>query len=457
MTQRLISRSPQQPDDLVAERDSTPPDDMPRKVAQGGAAQHEWWALGAPGRSIALLRAADAVLDRATEFEDLIVREVGKPRVEARGEVARAIAILNYYSQVCLLSTGEVLPPNGRGLLYTERRPHGVVGLITPWNFPIAIPMWKAAPALAAGNAVLLKPATAALATALLIEETLAPVLPANLLQVVPGEAETATALIDGVAAVSFTGSTAVGRKVIERAALNGIPVQAEMGGQNAAIVLPDAPIDGTAAMLAASIAGFAGQKCTATSRVIVVGDPDPLREALITSLAALPMGDPSDPQTVVGPVIDIQAAARVRAAAASVVPDGGHYSFAHSEQAGQAFVSPVVVTGVPVHHAVNQQETFGPIASLIRVESPAEAVEAANGVRQGLVTSVHGADLNVVLDVVGRLDTGLIRVNAPTTGVDFYAPFGGEKESSAGPREQGRTAVDFYSTSRTVTIAALT
>lgn len=456
MTELLVSRSPQQTDDVLHECAATPGDHVAPLIQRSRVAQDEWQRLGAPGRSVALLQAAAMLQQRSREFEDLIVREVGKPRLEARGEVARAVAILNYYSQVALLATGEVLPPSGRGLLYTERRPHGVVGLITPWNFPIAIPLWKSAPALAAGNAVLLKPATAALATALLIGEVLNGVLPGDTFQVIPGEAETATALIDGVDAVSFTGSTGVGRQVAARATMRNIPVQAEMGGQNAAVVMPDAPVGATAAMIASAVAGFAGQKCTATSRVIVVGDPTGMVEALVDALGGLVLGDPSDEKTVIGPVIDENAARTVRSAAESVLGDGGHFQSVGEPPSDTTYVAPVVVLGVGPHHPVNQEETFGPIVSIMPAQTAREAVELANGVRQGLVTSVHGSDLGQLLEVVGQLESGLIRVNAPSTGVDFYAPFGGEKESSTGPREQGRTAVDFYSTSRTVTIAPM-
>ncbi|NKQ57712.1 aldehyde dehydrogenase [Amycolatopsis sp. K13G38] len=450
----LVSRSPQQPGDVVTKEPATEPAAVAAATRRARAAAREWWSQGAFARAAALNAAARGLAEVAGELEDLIVREVGKPRAEARGEVARSRSIVDYYAQVALLRTGDVLPPGGAGLLYTERRPHGVAGLITPWNFPAAIPLWKALPALAAGNAVLLKPATPALACARLLESVLAAALPAGLFQLVPGGRETATALIDAADVVSFTGSTLVGRQVSARASARGIPAQAEMGGQNAAIVLPDAPVEHTAGVLAGAAMGYAGQKCTATRRVIVVGDPAPLTEALLAAVRELKVGDPAELSTVVGPVIGDDAVAGVRAAAAKVHEAGGEVLTGWSVPAEGSFAAPTVVRGVPAEHVVNQEETFGPITSILPAASVEEAVRIANGVSQGLVTSVHGRDLGPLLAVTRELDTGMIKVNAPTTGVDFHAPFGGEKDSSAGPREQGLAAVDFYSSVRTVTFA---
>ncbi|MFB9832309.1 aldehyde dehydrogenase family protein [Actinoallomurus acaciae] len=455
MPDMLVSHSPQQPDLVVAEAAATTPSQVVEAVARAREAARHWSATGGPGRCNALRQVSRALAARSQELEDLIVTEVGKPRGEARGEVARTLAIVDYYAQAALLRVGEVLPPNGTDLLYTERRPHGVVGLITPWNFPAAIPFWKAMPALAAGNAVLLKPSTAALGCARFLADLVAAHLPEGTVELVPGERETATAMIDLVDAVSFTGSTAVGRSVARRAAGRGIPVQAEMGGQNAAIVLPDAPIEATAVMLAGAAMGYAGQKCTATSRVVVVGDPAPLLEALEAAVKSLPVGDPGDERTVAGPVISSAAAAAVEDAAARVTRDGGLLVRGSGVDSAGHFVAPTLLWGLSASHPLNQEETFGPITSVLPVESAQEAVAVANAVAQGLVSSVHGRDVGRLMSVVRGLDTGMIKVNAPSSGVDFYAPFGGEKDSSVGPREQGATALEFYTSSRTVTIAS--
>lgn len=286
-------------------------------VERARAAQPGWLLAGAAARSAALAAVAAGIESAAGELADLAVREVGKPLSEARAEVARTVAIWRYYAQAPFEATGAVHETAaGPGLLLTRRRPHGVAGLVTPWNFPFAIPTWKAAPALAAGNTVVLKPAPEATACALRLAEIVRQALPASVFTVLPGGATEGNAVVSAADVVSFTGSTPVGRSVVQAATARGIPVQAEMGGLNAALVLPDADIGQAAAHIAASIAGYAGQKCTATSRVVAVGAAlDPLREALSEALRALPVGDPADPATVCGPLI--HEAARDRTAEA--------------------------------------------------------------------------------------------------------------------------------------------
>ncbi len=451
---QLVSRSPGRPSDIVVECGAATVGEVEQAAARARVAGLEWAASDAAGRAGALRRSADALAGNASELEDLMVREVGKPRLESRGEVARAVSILHYYAQQVLDPVGQIYPPSLSGLLYTEARPHGVAGLITPWNFPIAIPLWKAAPALAAGNAVLLKPSTEALGCATRLAEILADTLPVDLVTVLPGEGETGRAVVDASDVVSFTGSSAVGREVAVAATQRGIPVQAEMGGQNAAIVLPDADLASTAAMLAGAAMGFAGQKCTATRRVIIVGYAGGFTKALVAAVEELRTGDPSAEATVVGPLITEVARNRVAQSAQAAQACGGRI-LTGGAPLGQDgwYVGPTLVEGLEPTHRLAREETFGPLVTLIPAASIDEAVWLSNSVRYGLVTSVHGADLEAVLRVVQGLDTGLVKVNAPTTGVDFYLPFGGEKDSSHGPREQGKAGMAFYSSTRTVTI----
>ncbi|MEV4331662.1 aldehyde dehydrogenase family protein [Streptomyces sp. NPDC049597] len=420
-------------------------------VERARAAQQRWLLGGAAARSAALASAADAIQAAGPELTALAVREVGKPLTEARAEVARTVAIWRYYAQAPYEPVGAVHEPAvGAGLLLTRRRPHGVAGLITPWNFPFAIPSWKAAPALAAGNAVVLKPAPEATACAMSLAEIVQRALPEGVFTVVPGGATEGNALVSSADVVSFTGSTAVGQAVARGGAARGIPVQAEMGGLNAAVVLPDADIETAAAHIAAAIAGYAGQKCTATSRVIAVGAAlNPLREALSEALRALPLGDPADAATVSGPLIDQHARDQVRdswhglcALVGGTVPEGPGW-----------FAAPTLVEKVPSEHRLLRTEVFGPVAALLPAEDLAHAVQITNSVPYGLVTSVHTADLNTALGGLDGLDTGMIRINAPSTGVDFHLPFGGAKASSHGPREQGRAALEFYTSSRTYTL----
>ncbi|MEV5480053.1 MULTISPECIES: aldehyde dehydrogenase family protein [Streptomyces] len=448
----LTSRNPADPADVLVSMPAPGAFAAADAVERARAAQPGWLTGGAAARSAALGAVAAAVEAAADELAALAVREVGKPLAEARAEVARTVAIWRYYAQAPYEPSGAVHDPAvGPGLLLTRRRPHGVAGLITPWNFPFAIPSWKAAPALAAGNTVVLKPAPEATACARRLASLVEQALPADVFTVLPGGATEGNALVSTADVVSFTGSTTVGRAVARATADRGIPVQAEMGGLNAAVVLPDADIGQAAAHIAAAIAGYAGQKCTATSRVIAVGAAlDPLREALAEALRAVTVGDPADPSTVCGPLINEHARDQVSAAwdGLSVLAGGtvpglpGWYA------------APTLVEKVSPGHRLLCEEVFGPIAALLPADDLAHAVRITNSVPYGLVTSVHSTGLDTVLHGLDQLDTGMIRVNAPSTGVDFHLPFGGAKASSHGPREQGRAALEFYTSSRTYTLS---
>jgi aldehyde dehydrogenase (NAD+) len=448
----ITSLSPQRPSEVVFEVEAASAPDVATRTAAARVAQHSWWEAPPQARATALAAAAQALRAASAQATDLIVREVGKPAGEARGEVARSVAILDYYAQAAYAPLGQTFAPSlGAGMLFTERRPHGVAGLITPWNFPLAIPLWKAAPALVSGNAVLLKPSPDAVGCAAFLAELLAAHLPADLFAVVAGGAETGQALVDAADVVSFTGSSAVGSQVAVAAARRGLPVQCEMGGHNAAIVLPDADPAITAQMIASAGMGYAGQKCTATRRVVVVGDQPEFLAALVSAVSGLAPLDPAEEASVVGPVITSTARARVVAAASS----GGRLLAGGIAVEGDGnFVTPAVVTDVPDGHDLLSVETFGPLLVVQQARDVDEAAAMADATPYGLVTSVHGRDLDAVLAVSRQVHSGLVKVNAPTTGVDFYAPFGGEKASSIGGREQGMAALDFYSATRTITIA---
>jgi aldehyde dehydrogenase (NAD+) len=450
----ITSTSPQRPDDLVVSVPASTPAEVRAAAEAARKVQPDWFDAGAAARSAALGRAADAVQAAADELADLAVREVGKPLAEAKAEIARSVAILRYYAQQPFDPMGSVHSPSGAGLLFTLRRPRGLAGLITPWNFPFAIPLWKAAPALAYGNAVLLKPAEPATGCALRLHDLLAPVLPDGLFGVVPGGADTGRAVVSEADVVSFTGSTAVGRTVVAAAAQRGIAVQAELGGQNPAIVLPDADVPAAARSIAAAVAGYAGQKCTATKRVLVVGDPAPFTEALVEAVRGLVVGDPAREDVTVGPVIDAAARDRVLAAAGSAKAAGGQVLTGGVPVGNDGwFVAPTVVSGLPADHPLECDEVFGPICSISGVASLDEAISRANSVQQGLVAGLYTRDLGGALAAVHRLAAGMIKVNAPTTGVDFYLPFGGIKASGYGPKEQGKAAVDLYTSVHTVTL----
>ncbi|MFJ9606655.1 aldehyde dehydrogenase family protein [Kitasatospora sp. NPDC101176] len=446
----ITSYNPADPADLVVAVEEPGAQAVRDAVGRAAAAQPGWLAAGAGARSAALGRIADAVEAHADELAALIVREVGKPLAEARGEVARTAAIWRYYAQAPFTPSGAVHETAaGPGLLLTRRRPYGVAGLIAPWNFPLAIPTWKAAPALAVGNTAVLKPAPEATACALRLAELVAAAgLPADVFTVLPGGAEEGAALVDAADVVSFTGSTGVGRAVVRAATERGVPVQAELGGLNAALVLPDADIALAANHIAAAVAGYAGQKCTATSRVIAVGAAyEPLRDALVKALELVD-------DSVCGPVINAAARDRLTGAVATATAAGATLlTGGRAPERDGWYVEPALLTDVPAEHPLAREEFFGPIALLHAAADLDEAIALANDTPHSLSTSVHTGSLDVALAAADRLDAGMIRVNAPSSGVDFHLPFGGAKGASHGDREQGQAALDFYTVSRTVSV----
>ena len=451
----FTSVNPHDPSDVLGEWEPAGPAEAEAAVSRAVTAAAAWRETPAPARAKAQSDAAGVLEQRSAEITGLIVREVGKPVSEARGEVARGVAILRYYAQAALLPDGETIPAAATDQLLMARHvPIGVAALITPWNFPVAIPLWKAAPSLAYGNATILKPASAAAATGLALAEILGAFLPPGAFQVVLGGAAAAGALIDhpAVAAVSFTGSSQVGRQIRRRAAERGCRVQAEMGGQNPSIVLADADLDRAATAIAYAAMGYAGQKCTATSRVIVEEAVYPqFRDHLAAAVQGLQVLDPADDKTMVGPVIDDGARASALAAVAGAggrVVTGGT-----GLDAPGFYLAPTLVELDRPEGPLATEEVFAPVTALIRAGSADEAMSIANGVRYGLVAAVFTSDLSRALRLTRRLEAGMIRVNAPTSGVDFQAPFGGTKESSDGPREQGMAARAFYTESRTVLI----
>ena len=451
----ITSRNPHDPADVVGQWPEAGDAEVAAAVDRAAAAAGGWTATSAPARAAALTAAAAALEGRAAAVTDLVIREVGKPRSEAAGEVARGIAILRYFAQAALLPDGDTLPPASPGaLLMARHRPVGVTGLVTPWNFPVAIPLWKAAPSLAFGNATVLKPSEESPAVALLLAEILGAHLPAGVFQVVLGAGDTGRALTanPGVAAISFTGSVRAGRDVVARAAGRGTRVQAEMGGQNASVVLADADFERAAAAIAYAAMGYAGQKCTATSRIIVQDAVyGKFRDHLTAAVAALGVVDPGQESTLVGPVITERA--RDSALAAVAGSGGTVLAGGAALDAVGFYLAPTLVELDSPEGPLATEEVFAPVAALLGADSAESAVRIANGVRYGLVTSLFTQDLGRALRLADQFDAGMVRVNAPTAGVDFHAPFGGAKQSSYGPREQGLAARDFYTETRTVTI----
>jgi aldehyde dehydrogenase (NAD+) len=452
---RIVSRSPQRPADVVLDVPARSPAEVVDLAGRTREAQRAWARATPLTRAEALSAGADAVAAAAAEIAELVTREVGKPQAEAAAEVARTVALLRYFAQTAFAAEGSLLPSNGPAgsFVATRRRPVGIAGLITPWNFPVMIPAWKAAPALAAGNGVLWKPAPAASACALRLAELLTPHLPEHLLQVVPGDGPTGQAVVEASDVISFTGSTSVGMQVAHAAMTRGVPTQAEMGGLNASVVLPDADAESAAAAIASAAMGYAGQKCTATSRVVVVGSNDAFVDALVEAVRRLPMGDPATPDTVVGPVISDSARHAVQEGVQRARSDGGRVLTGGGLRDPGWYTEPVLVSDVGPGSWAAQTEVFGPFCTVLPARTVDEAVEIVNGTRYGLVAALYTGDLDQMLSLPARLRAGLVRVNAPTSGVDFHAPFGGYGESGRGPRELGSTALAFYSDEQTLTV----
>lgn len=454
---RLVRRNPAAPDEVMAEVTPIEPGFLDAWLDAAIASRTEWTSE-AVGRSAALHQWADRIEREADALALLVCDEVGKPIGEARAEVARTAAIARYYAQVVFDSVGEQLPgPIPSAQVMVQRRPIGVVAAICPWNFPLAIPAWKIAPAIAYGNAVVFKPSSKALATGQRLVELARPGVPEQMLAFAPLAAAHSELLLDDrrIGAISFTGSEATGQQVISRVARRGGVVQAEMGGQNASIVLDDADVESSARTIAGAAMAYAGQKCTATSRVIVQRAIAPTFVACLRDIIGrMEPADPRQESTVVGPVIDAPAREAVEAAVADTVRRGGRLLEGGSRiDAPGWFVRPTLIEMSDPADPFMQEETFGPAAAVIACDSDEQAVALANGTRYGLAGAVFSTNIDRATAVASRLSAGMIRVNGSTTGADFWAPFGGDGASSFGPREQGRAAREFYTTTRTVTI----
>jgi aldehyde dehydrogenase (NAD+) len=450
-------RNPADPSQIVAvtpEGDARTVEDA---VAAAKAAQPGWAAMTPPARGLILLRAAEILGSRRHEVATDLVREEGKTLAEATGEVGRAIETLQYYGGEGRRGRGEIVP-NGtpKTLTYTRREPLGVVGIITPWNFPIAIPTWKSAPALIAGNAVVLKPATmtplSVWNVALALDDA---GLPPGVLNVVygPGGAiGAAIAAHPDLAAVSFTGSNLVGRQIETTVNARHGRILLEMGGKNPLVVFDDADPTIAARLAAQSGFGVTGQACTATSRVICTpGIHDALVEELARLAGRYRPGDGLDSGTLMGPVVSGSQLATDLDWIATATAEGATRVTSEPEVDGQ-FLTPTVFAGVRSEHRIAQEEVFGPVISVMRADGVDEAIDTANDIAYGLSAGVVTNDMRLAHRFIDRIQAGIVKVNRPTSGVDPNVPFGGVKESSTNTyREQGSSASDFYSWTKSV------
>ncbi|HEY2318292.1 MAG TPA: aldehyde dehydrogenase family protein [Solirubrobacteraceae bacterium] len=451
-------RNPWRPSESVGEFPGSDGDDVAAAVAAAAEASRAWARLPAAARGAYLSKAAVAIEARAEKLAQDMTREMGKPLRESRGEAGRAAAILRFFAGEGLRPVGQLFEQSATGaIVYTRRRPVGVVGLITPWNFPIAIPTWKSAPALAYGNTVVIKLAQDSPLTGLHLAAAFDEAgLPEGVFNVIIGRGSAAgdpLVRAPGVSAVSFTGSVPVGVGVREKATAQGKRVQLELGGHNPLIVADDASLDAAVAAAYAGAYWSAGQKCTATRRVYVQdGVYEEFRERLLARIHAGKVGDPSDPQTEVGPVVNEKQFEEVLAGIQRGRDEGGRVLAGGERADGQGYIiAPTLFEHVADDAFLSCEEVFGPVSSLYRFGTIEEAIERANAVRFGLSAAVFTTSLSTAQRCVDELQSGILHVNSQTAGAEVHVPFGGTKESGFGPHEQGSAAHEFYTEEVTV------
>lgn len=449
--------------EFVAEYPLSSKEDAAAAIAAAKGALPAWAATTPPARGRILSKTSQLLEAHKAELADLLAREEGKTLAEATGEVQRAADIFRFFGGLSYTLGGSTIPHDLPGnLLFTRREPLGVVGLITPWNFPIAIPAWKMAPALVCGNAVVIKPASQAPALALEIAKTLAEAgLPKGVLNVVTGEGRAVggeLATNPGVAALSFTGSYSVGNQIYQQLAQRMARAQMEMGGKNPTIVLADADLDLAARLVAIAGFGLTGQACTATSRVIVEKSvADAFAAKLIEKAKAIVVGNGLKQGVTMGPAVseaqlkgNLNYVQIAQSEGAKLLFGGARLS--DGDLAHGWFMQPTVLGNVKPATRIACEEVFGPVVGIIPVENFDEALAVANGVDVGLSASVVTRDLKKAMLYAERIESGVVKINQISTGLALQAPFGGVKKSSTDSfKEQGPQAVEFYSRLKTI------
>jgi aldehyde dehydrogenase (NAD+) len=443
---------PWRPSESVGEFPASDGTDVDDACLTAADAFPAWSRLPAAARGEVLRKAADAVDRRVEQVAQDMTLEMGKPIREARMEAARMAQILRFFAGEGLRETGQRYEQAATGsVAYTLRRPLGVVGLITPWNFPAAIPAWKTAPALAYGNTVVIKLAQEAPLTGLHLAACLEEGgVPAGVFNVVVGRGSmVGTPLVEHrlVRAISFTGSVAVGLQVRNEATQLGKRVQLELGGHNPLIVMADADLGRAAEAAYAGAFWSAGQKCTATRRILVEAPVyDEFRRLLLERMRHGVVGDPMDPATEVGPIVTESQLEEVLAGIEKGRSDGGTLLAGGERLDDEAYLlAPTLFEGLADDAFLSCEEVFGPVTSLYSFESLDEALRRANAVEYGLSASIFTSSLASARTFVQEIEAGIIRVNGQTAGADAHVPFGGVKNSGFGPHEQGRAAIEFY------------
>ncbi len=433
-------------------------------AAQAAANAFPAWSIsGIQARSDALDKIGSEILARRSELGALLSREEGKTLPEGIGEVTRAGQIFKFFSGECLRSAGQLLPSVRPGIgVEITREPVGVVGLITPWNFPIAIPAWKIAPALAYGNCVIFKPADLVPGSAWALTDIISRAgLPTGVFNLVMGRGSSiGQAMVEhpSIGAISFTGSVGVGKRIAAACVERHKKVQLEMGGKNPQVILGDADLRQAVELSVQSAFYSTGQRCTASSRLIVTEDiHDAFVEAMQARMAQIKVGDALLAETHIGPVVsqpqleqDLAYVAIAKSEGAQLVA-GGQRTQCHSQSGHEGyFMTPTLFTETSATMRISKEEVFGPVANVIRVKNYEEALATANDTEFGLSAGIATSSLKLATHFKRHAQAGMVMVNLPTAGVDYHVPFGGRKGSSYGPREQGQYAQEFYTTVKT-------
>ena len=423
-------------------------------IAAANRAQRQWANSGLEQRYNALMAIGNALMARSVELGELLCREEGKTRPEGKGEVYRAGQFFTYYAAEVLRQMGEISESVRPGVeVQVTREPVGVVGMITPWNFPTALPCWKIAPAIAYGNGVVWKPANLTPASAVALMEIIAEQnLPAGLVNMVMGAgSKVGEAIINSpdIDAITFTGSVATGKRIAGAAAANLTKLQMEMGSKNPLVILDDADMAPAVACAVNGAFGSTGQKCTASSRIIVTdGVHDQFVEAMQASMKSLVVGHALDEKTNIGPAVDSGQLDQNQRYMKIAEEDGAELVCGGErlelETPGH-YMNPALFVNTNNDMRINKDEVFGPMACVIKVADYDEALAAANDTQFGLTSSVITQSLSRASHFKKHAKTGCVMVNLPTSGTDYHVPFGGRKSSSFCSREQGRYAAEFY------------
>ncbi|MFG6497056.1 aldehyde dehydrogenase family protein [Fictibacillus sp. UD] len=441
------------------------PSDVDSAVSAAKEASKSWKTMSSPARGDFLYKVADILEENLEDIAKTMTREMGKTLPEAKGETARGVAILRYYASEGMRKVGDVIPPTDKdALMFTTRVPLGVIGVITPWNFPVAIPIWKIAPALVYGNTVVLKPADETGVTAAKVVECFHKAgLPKGVINLVTGPGSVVGQRIidhEGVDGITFTGSDQIGKLVGQGALARGAKYQLEMGGKNPVIVAADADLD---LAVEATISGglrSTGQKCTATSRVIVEERVyDVFKEKLLSRISELTVGDGLKDDVWMGPCVNEKQFKSVQSYIEKGINEGatllyGGKPIKNLDPEGY-FIEPAVFEDVRPDMVIAQEEIFGPVLALIKADDIEHALEMANDSRFGLSASIFTTNIGSMLSFINGMEAGLVRINAESAGVELQAPFGGMKQSSSHSREQGEAAKEFYTSIKTVFVKA--